>query len=52
MERNRLFRSISLDLAHEDADHAREERDLKTLTDLELMLAAGGDDIVCWDPPK
>ena len=52
VEFNRLARK-SFDIAQaDDATSQEDERAIKTLTDLELVLAAGGDDIICWDPPR
>ena len=52
VEFNRLARK-SFDIAQaDDATSLDDARAIKTLTDLELVLAAGGEEIICWDPPK
>jgi len=51
MERNRYIGRN--DHVGRDAEEGNLEKEVRTLTDLELVLAAGGDGPVCWgdDPP-
>ena len=48
MERN-FVKDLLKNAAQDDqAAEATLEKDVRTLTDLELVLAGGGDDIPCW----
>ena len=48
MERNRYLND-QINAANDDrADEAIAEKDVRTLTDLELVLAGGGDGPICW----
>jgi hypothetical protein len=49
MERNRFVKDL-LDTTNriDVADEGVSEKDVRSLSDLELVLAAGGDAPVCW----
>ena len=48
MERNFAL-NAQINAANDDrADEAIAEKDVRTLTDLELVLAGGGEEVVCW----
>jgi hypothetical protein len=51
MERIRQLQE-SFEIAQQRAERRRHEKDVQTLTDLELVLVAGGEEIICWDTPK
>lgn len=52
MERN-FVKDLLKNAAQDDqAAEATLEKDVRTLTDLELVLAGGGEDIVVWGPPR
>ena len=51
MERIRQLQE-SFEIAEQRAERRRHEKDVQMLTDLELVLVAGGEAVVCWDPPK
>jgi hypothetical protein len=53
MERNRFVNDMIHNAAREEqAADTNLVNEVRALTDLELMLAAGGEEIVVWAPPK
>jgi hypothetical protein len=53
MERNRFVKELQAGINREPSiEGAITEADVRTLTDLELVLAGGGEDVVVWNPPR
>jgi hypothetical protein len=48
MDQIKLATDLSQDETHQDADASAKANDVRTLSDLEMVLCGGGDSVICW----